>query len=39
MEYSLPVLLQQIKVQILKDILIEAKCGLWSESGDIESIY
>ena len=37
MEYSLPVLAATDKSTDLKDILIEAKCGLWSESGDIES--
>ena len=37
MEYSLPVLAATDKNTDLKDILIEAKCGLWSESGDLDS--
>ncbi len=37
MEYSLPVLAATDKNTDLKDILREAKCGLWSESGDLNT--
>ena len=37
LEYSLPVLAATDKNTDLKDILLEAKSGLWSESGDLDS--
>ncbi|MEB2274189.1 glycosyltransferase family 4 protein [Bacillus sp. ILBB4] len=37
MEYSLPVIAATDINTDLKDVLVEAKCGLWSESGDINS--
>ena len=37
MEYSLPVLAATDKNTDLKDILKESECGLWSESGDLDS--
>lgn len=37
MEYSLPILAATDKNTDLKDILIESKSGLWSESGDLNS--
>lgn len=37
MEYSLPIIAATDKHTDLKDILIESKSGLWSESGDLDS--
>lgn len=37
MEYSLPVIAATDINTDLKDVLVEAKCGLWSESEDINS--
>lgn len=36
MEYSLPVLAATDANTDLKDVLLNSKCGLWSESGDLE---
>jgi glycosyltransferase involved in cell wall biosynthesis len=35
MEYSLPILAATDKNTDLKDVLLEAECGFWSESGDL----
>ncbi|MEK5030428.1 glycosyltransferase family 4 protein [Paenibacillus sp. FSL R7-0302] len=37
LEFGLPVLAATDVITDVKDMLYEAKCGLWSESGDLES--